>query len=266
MALGGVTDCAVSLADAVKDKAMGGPDRPALFEGIAMMANTLWRSMEFGGAMICAADCDASVDTFADCSCSCPTVDSWKDTEADTAAYDLLDSLGLVQMLASESATKNYFTASPDGTTRVIKASDGENKSFWKWLVDFSCHPGKMGPFATPLAANNDPLFWVSHASWGRYWHFVQLSPKLSASFHNDWADPTVSTFMDGYTNVTDCEKMLKEDDRLPFKGFTAGGHGRHYSNGELLELLKPTNPELPYVYADFEWAHCDDDDDAAAN
>lgn len=270
MALGGVKDCAFSLSDASSDATQGGPDRPQLYESIGAMANTMWRTMELGGLMKCSSDgCSSSVeaDTFEACSCSCPSVDEWDDSEKYELGYDQLSHFGVVQMLASETATSAYFeTSATTGLQKVSGATPDEDEAFWKWLVDFSCHPGKMAPFATPLASNNDPLFWVSHASWGRFWHFMRLSPELSDGFHLQWTDPTEKTFLTDYTNVTDCEGMLKEDDKLPFKGFTvdAATHPEEYAaagrytNADMLALISPDNPDLPYVYSDFDWDHCD--------
>ena len=34
-----------------------------------------------------------------------------------------------------------------------------------------------MGP-RDPLASNNDPIFWVTHAVWGRFWHYIRLAPE----------------------------------------------------------------------------------------
>jgi len=69
---------------------------------------------------------------------------------------------------------------------------------------------------------------------------------------------------MDGYTNVTDCENMLKETDKLPFKGFTVAAEklrsATEYTNADLLDLFTASNPELPYVYSDFDWSHCGSD------
>jgi len=262
MALGGVTDCAYSLEKAAADEMMGRSDaskgegssststgssssssRTALFEGLGLMANTIWRTLELGELMRCDTNCDSSATSAtttsklsASCTCSCPSVDAWSDSEKADLAYDQLDHLGLTQMLLSESATSRFFTtddleaaaaaaaaapssssssttaesssalssapASPPSSSsssssskvRLAGATEAENAHFWKWFVDFACHPGAMASYATPLAANNDPIFWVSHASWGRFWHFVQLAPSFTASgdFHADWADPTV--------------------------------------------------------------------------
>ena len=254
MALGGVSDCAFSLKDAAADEGMGSgvkgakeekeagsstatssSSRTALFEGLGLMANTIWRTLELGDLMRCDTGCNSSASSAtttsalsSSCTCSCPSVDAWSDSEKADLAYDQLDHLGLTQMLLSESATSRFFTmvdlesssssssssaaaASPSALSsapsapssssssssskvRLAGATEAENAHFWKWFVDFACHPGAMAPYATPLAANNDPIFWVSHASWGRFWHFVQLAPSFTASgdFHADWADPTV--------------------------------------------------------------------------
>ena len=262
MSLGGVSDCAFSLKDAVADESMGGPDRPALFEAIGQMANTLWRSMELGKIMRCDSDCSTETDSFATCQCSCPSVDAWSDDEKYELAYAQLEHMGMTNMLLSESGTANYFETSKAGMVQLKDATSDENKAFWKWFVDFSCHPGKMAPYATPLAANNDPIFWVSHAAWGRYWHFVRLAPSFATDFHNDWMDPTTKNFLDHWQNVSNCENMLTLDDVLPFKGFTrddAKGEAKPYSNRELLDLFSPNNPDLPYMYSDFDWSHCGD-------
>lgn len=31
-------------------------------------------------------------------------------------------------------------------------------------------------------------------------------------------------------------------------------------TNGELYKYLSPLNEDLPYVYDDFQWSHCDED------
>lgn len=284
MAIGGVTDCPYSLLDAVSDAegstgaTFGGSKRADLFEAIGEMANTIWRSLELESLMRCDQECDSTAasrfssssgpksgETLAaakECSCSCPTVDkTWHgDKESYANAYKELERAGVTQMLLSQPSTSAFFETSAEGATKLAGGSEDENHAFWKWLLDFSCHPGFMGQYATPLASNNDPIFWVTHAVWGRFWHFIRLAPDYESSFHGDWTDPTTKSWMDGYTNTSDCENMLKYDDKLPFKGFTAQDEtsGRHYSNHELYDLFAPNNPNLPYIYADFNWDHCD--------
>jgi hypothetical protein len=245
--LGGVTECAVSLADAVTNDAIGGTTRPALFESIGMMANTLWRTMELSGTMTCATDCDLDT-AFSDCDCSCADVDTMSSDEIKDQAYLKLAGVGMTQMLMSETATSSYFTTDAStGKITLADATSDENDEFWAWMLQFTCHPGKMGPFATPLAANNDPIFWVTHATWGRFWHYVQLNEDLWSNFDSTW----------GY-EATNCELMLNYDDLLPFTGFAAKDDPtKRYSNRELVSLFAPTNPELPYIYSELTWEHC---------
>jgi hypothetical protein len=276
MSLGGATDCAVSLEDAAADESMG-TGKAALFEAIGMMANTLWRTFELSKVMRCATDCALTTSSLSDttsCSCSCPSVDAWADDEKYDLAYAELDHAGVTQMLLSESATSAFFTTAKDtGDVQLAGSTSDENKAFWKWFVDFACHPGRLAQYATPLASNNDPIFWVSHAAWGRYWHFIRLAPTFSEDFHNDWLDVTVKAPYNNFMNQSNCESMLKLDDLLPFKNFvtsssssSSGDDGAatttdtFYSNRDLLDLFSPTNPDLPYVYDNFDWDHCDED------
>jgi hypothetical protein len=64
------------------------------------------------------------------------------------------------------------------------------------------------------------------------------------------------------------------ENDALPFDSFTTantattstatttttttGGYLSAYTNAEMWSFLDPTNEDLPYMYENFEWEHCD--------
>ena len=49
--------------------------------------------------------------------------------------------------------------------------------------------------------------------------------------------------------------------DLLPFGNFNGQDSSEsHMTNQELYQYFDPKNPSLPYVYEDFEWAHCDAD------
>ena len=55
----------------------------------------------------------------------------------------------------------------------------------------------------------------------------------------------------------------MDDDDTVTEGGDpAASGHREdpehRYSNEELLRLFHPANPELPYIFDDFEWSHCD--------
>eukprot|EP00615_Pteridomonas_danica_P010380 CAMPEP_0114352316 /NCGR_PEP_ID=MMETSP0101-20121206/17848_1 /TAXON_ID=38822 ORGANISM="Pteridomonas danica, Strain PT" /NCGR_SAMPLE_ID=MMETSP0101 /ASSEMBLY_ACC=CAM_ASM_000211 /LENGTH=642 /DNA_ID=CAMNT_0001492643 /DNA_START=20 /DNA_END=1948 /DNA_ORIENTATION=- len=248
MGLGGVTECSVSLLDAINNDDIGGTTRASLFESIGMMANTLWRTMELSGNMACATDCDSDTD-FSDCDCSCADIDSMTNDELLDQAYLKLSGVGMTQMLLSETSTSDFFTTDEDtGLITLTGATSDQNDQFWVWLLSFTCHPGKMGPFATPLAANNDPIFWVTHATWGRFWHYIQLNDELWSNFDNTWGGVSEN-----------CELMLNYDDMLPFSGFAAKDDATvRYTNRELVAFYEPTNAELPYIFDELTWEHCD--------
>ena len=47
-------------------------------------------------------------------------------------------------------------------------------------------------------------------------------------------------------------------DAKLPFSDFLGeGNHGQDYTNGELMQIFQPTNPDLPFVYHNLRWDHC---------
>ena len=189
---------------------------------------------------------------------SCPIVDEiWGTDISFEQAYSKLATLGVDTMLESESATSQFFESvtpadSTDSIVRLKNATTEQNREFWKWALDFVCHPGKMGQYATPLAANNDPIFWVSHAAWGRYWAMARLAPAFKENM--DWTWETLSGDMD------DCENSYEWHDLLPFTSFSNKDKSdvQLLSNQELFQFFAPDNDALPYVYSSFTWAHCE--------
>ena len=51
--------------------------------------------------------------------------------------------------------------------------------TFYRWFIPVLCGPGKMA-HATPLAATNDPIFWVSHSGYERIWSWLRLKVRPS--------------------------------------------------------------------------------------
>merc|ERR1712205_284556 len=50
-----------------------------------------------------------------------------------------------------------------------------------------------------------------------------------------------------------ECERS----DLLAFKDLMNENSGHYYANQELYQLFDPMNPELPYLYDNFDWGHC---------
>lgn len=72
--------------------------------------------------------------------------------------------LGSAQIQTQDMAGDFFMrTSEDDGDHNVVLkgATAEENTAFWTLMLQFLCTPGKMGQYATPLAATNDPIFWV---------------------------------------------------------------------------------------------------------
>ncbi|CAM9148680.1 unnamed protein product [Phaeothamnion confervicola] len=160
------------------------------------------------------------------------------------------------------------------GGTEVLwfyALSEGENTELVRWLARFVAHPGKMAPFATPLAAPNDPLFGPVHSNYLRLMGYMTLTGHLDTSW-TDGEDGSGNGPRGGMAGHG-------ADSRLPFWGLFRGdppapggdggggfdgkgsGYTGGYTNRELVEMMDPANARLPYVWADFDWSHCPSDD-----
>jgi hypothetical protein len=139
----------------------------------------------------------------------------------------------------------------------------------------------------TPLAASNDPLFWVTHGSFEKIWAFKRLAATRAhsaarakpaaaaaaaalaalavdggggAAFDEtwDWKNATPNALTVGAY----CLGKAWHDPS-PFANFLGEDGGNRYTNSELYALFDPTNARLPYVFDDLAWAHCRADDAA---
>ena len=83
-------------------------------------------------------------------------------------------------------------------------------------------HPGKVSPYATPLASTNDPLFWPSHLGVMRVWHALRLrhyGRETSAAYEAwDWGESTAAR--PTIFNRTSSCYGRNVDDVLPFRDF----------------------------------------------
>ena len=128
-------------------------------------------------------------------------------------------------------------------------------------LVKLLMNPASVGPFTTPLAAPNDPLFWSSHSNWERLWHYVQLDAA--------YAMPAGAAKLEGLWDYVHAIPQLRNGtcwgvywaSKLPFSSFTNHSDFTDYTNGELVQLFDPRNDELPFVYDDMATMldHCPD-------
>ncbi|CAM9189470.1 unnamed protein product [Choristocarpus tenellus] len=179
-AVGGYWDCPYSMKEMAKEH----PKFPPILEAIAIQANTLWRTAAIRGLTVCphrGEECQAW-DRLQDCSCTNPDLDKLADDELGYHfAYGILLRTSILDMLSANYWLQDYITTS-SGPSHESKSKtdidfsfnlpEQDNKKLIKWLVRFVSHPGKMAPFATPLAATNDPLFGPSHSAYLRLYRW----------------------------------------------------------------------------------------------
>uniref|UniRef100_A0A7S2E539 Tyrosinase copper-binding domain-containing protein n=1 Tax=Octactis speculum TaxID=3111310 RepID=A0A7S2E539_9STRA len=122
-----------------------------------------------------------------------------------------------------------------------------------KWLVDYSCHPGKLSPFSSPFAAPNDPLFYPLHNYYERVWAFRRHTTQ-GGPWNDSWGEGFDSSL--GFGSY--CQGFGYHD-TLPFSSENINGEDSTYlyTNADLYDYYDPHNPDLPYVWDDFQWAHC---------
>ncbi|CAM9438226.1 unnamed protein product, partial [Ectocarpus sp. 12 AP-2014] len=115
------------------------------------------------------------------------------------------------------------------------RMSDEHAMFLMRTLVKIGCEPGAVGMMST-AASPVDPIFWVLHPLFEKAMHILLLSPKYN-EYTMEWVDGECTG--SGYT------------DELPITELAIGlGPGEDYlTNQQLLELMYPSNPALPYVY-----------------
>lgn len=249
MAVGGAWECPHNLKADVQSSS------PFVnkFKGeIATQLNIIWRNMLTLGHDFfeCPTVC-GKTDSFEDCSCRCPSLDlngSISYLDKDTI-NDYLNRVSIMFQIST--GCPDCITQDSDGVYNFANLSKEEDLELKRDVLTLACHPGKIAQMGTPLAGPNDPLFFPVHNAFERLWSFMRVSPALNISW--EWS-----------TGMDDCGDMMNYEDKVPFKNFGVADEesGRLYTNKELWHLFDPANPNLPYVYDNFDWSHCEGKDD----
>lgn len=96
-------------------------------------------------------------------------------------------------------------------------------------------------------ASPYDPSFWPIHPTIERLWQYK----KLKGLFTDEtWPTSGLSTYQDTCTGHA-------SDSTIPLEGLFEPE--TYMTNQELYTKMDPTTDAMPYVFADFEWAHCKD-------
>lgn len=270
--LGGATQCPYSFETLLESH----PDWSELLEFVAMLQEVTWDVAHALNYLVCPDSCEEGT-SFEDCACACPDFQSMNAS----VAYEFLDELGMLDRFygcqrgtvfmnyTNPSWDKNFQDpvasaledagAMVEGATDKMyvfkkKTSNGtemlspeEQAELMVFIAESTCHPGRVSPFMTPLAATNDPIFWVSHGSFEKIWAAKRLLPEYRSKFNETW----------DYFGESSCFGR-NWDDAVPFRDFEEGiDHTQDYTQRELYGMFDPMNEKLPYIFDDFEWSHC---------
>ena len=236
-------------------------------------------------------DCVRGATAEADCACTCAKLDAkLANASGDPSAeyelaYAAVDSTLLFELAAggSEGTRVSDFIAYEAGTPPRWRwldrdgapLRDGADSALTTVFAKLVFHPAAAAAFTGPLAAPNDPLFWPSHSLADKVWAQARLS-GLNETWDYDTAEDAARAIPSGCWGFARDAKLpfydlFGEDSRADYHAATYASHlarlrdlvtGRDgaqggYTNAELHEKLNPRNVHLPFVYEDFEWAHC---------
>ncbi|KAH8047225.1 hypothetical protein JL722_13209 [Aureococcus anophagefferens] len=236
-------------------------------------------------------DCVRGATAEADCACTCAKLDAkLANASGDPSAeyelaYAAVDSTLLFELAAggSEGTRVSDFIAYEAGTPPRWRwldrdgapLRDGADSALTTVFAKLVFHPAAAAAFTGPLAAPNDPLFWPSHSLADRVWAQARLSglnetwdydtaedadraiPSGCWGFARDAKLPFYDLF--GEHSRADYHAVSYESHLARLRDLVTGRDGAQggYTNAELHEKLNPRNVHLPFVYEDFEWAHC---------
>ncbi len=217
-----------------------------------LLFKVLWRM----GYADCPTDC--SSDAQADCRCSCS-----KDKRGD---------LDLTEIMANVTGVFHWVDAVSDrifyenASWHIRDEGGGASPKAMEDLFDTFCDPGWVGELYTSNAPA-DPIFWPIHTTADRLlsWKRI-LAHKGKTLFNQTWgyAHPSATPSDTGKV----CDWLAKDEamDLPECRVETCEGHNAEdllpgmpeYTNAEFYDFMDPYNDDLPYLYENFDWDHCD--------
>jgi len=280
MFIGGVWDCGEF---SVREEVERVPEAAHTLLGLTTITNNFWRAALGSGILVCPASCDSEgegkgeADSFRDCQCSCPSLDArapdYK-TVDDAMVYVLLQPM-IMQMaldpitMFSELVEEGWNDVS-NATEYLFRGVDLDTTlRLRRFLLRLLCHPGKVAQFATPQAATNDPLFWVTHSTYLPLWDYMRATNSSFTSSGTKAIEEEGAGVVTGWAGKADAEAWFDDgacsghnwDETLPFSGLWDGdAAGEMYTNQQLMQALHPANVANTYVYEDASFSHCTDD------
>lgn len=219
-----------------------------------LVFKSLWRM----GYAVCPSFCSNGTSQDA-CQCSCPAVDDpYQVLVEDTGVMHWIDD---VSPLVYYDENKGVYK---------IRGYHGEKLTqAWHDLLQAFCNPAYVGDLYTSNAPA-DPLFWVIHTAGERLmsWRRI-LSYNNKMPLDETWGYEHPSGVPSDTGIVCDWSKVTKDDEKPECDLAACIGHaeddllpidvmGRPYTNIEFYHFMNPYNEDLPYLYDNYDYSHCE--------
>ncbi|CBJ31176.1 putative scytonemin-related tyrosinase [Ectocarpus siliculosus] len=255
---------------------------------IVPLMKYLWRT-EY---LQCETTCDFSV-SWADCRCtlSAEAVAGQTPSEVLESSGVLSDAAGAFFYDEDLKLVDNLTDEQGHAHDRIPGYTADETKGIFTEMLRLLSTPMRIGSHYEGTSTN-DVTFWVLHPTMDRLWHLNRLEDVNGEGFDETWRDDhfcyghnpaDVQPFHDLFLGQAtgkgghDQQRRAMRDERDAAKesggeeqaagaGTSGGSSGcgsiappkAYYTNQMLYELLKPDGMSIPYMYAHFEWPHCD--------
>ncbi|CAN0073283.1 unnamed protein product [Ascophyllum nodosum] len=190
--------------------------------------------------------------------------------------YDVLLDTHAMYWVADLGSVVRY---KPDEDRFVVMGHEDDEEfqtAFWAKMLRSLCDPGHVGEMFTS-AAPYDPIFWVIHPEAERFLNWRRMLGRKGVEGYDFdetwgyWHHPGVagdtgtvcdwSAVRPGTLDMPSCFKKTcgghNADDVLPFE-VRIKGEVRKMTNVEWLEFIYPETEDLPYLYNEYNWNHCE--------
>lgn len=220
-----------------------------------LVFKSLWRM----GYAVCPSSCSSETTSQDECQCSCPAVDDpYKVLVEDSGVMHWIDDVSPLV----------YFDEI-NGVYKIRGYHGDKLTQAWHDLLQAFCNPAYVGDLYTSNAPA-DPLFWVIHTagerlmSWRRILSYTDKMP-----LDETWGYEHPSGVPSDTGTVCDWSKVTKDDEMPECDKGLCTGHaeddilptdvmGETYTNIEFYHLMNPYNEDLPYLYDNFDYSHCE--------
>ncbi|CAM9529630.1 unnamed protein product [Ectocarpus sp. 12 AP-2014] len=207
-----------------------------------------------------------------ECPESCTFDQGWKDCQC-KCSESLMGGRSAAEFLElGDVISTGYFYDADYQLVRKLADSDGhyyeeipgysaeESTAIYEGLKDALCIPTKVGSHFE-ATSTNDVTFWVLHPTFDRLWHLSRL--EQNPVFNETWISDSTCVGHNADDVQPFHDLFLEEHEGEPDVIGSAGGESvgplkGYYTNAELYDLLHPAGMQLPYVYDNFAWPHCD--------